>query len=498
MAMASYGKGTKRRAKLVEPKTSLAMQKRLRELLGVGLGLLGAMVLVALWTYDPADPSLFSATDAAPNNLLGYAGASFADPFYRALGWASYGVPVLLMVWSWRFIVHKGETRAMTRIITAPIAIALLSIFAAMHVPFANWPHAYGLGGMFGDSVLRTVLSANPFDIGLSVKTLTLAMAFVVSLISAYALGLTVPEMGRIGQFLLQGLRGLFAGLWWLLGFMGIGAARAGKAAREAHQRRKEAAATAAEEEEIREEPPLTAGTAARSETATDRMDRATRNGYGGRIRGGNLPPKPSDTPEEDDERLMARITAAVKAREDAAARGSDPDSPAEPVLAAEPRVLNPGTKPLAKNARARAEEQPGLAFEDAREKYQTPPLSLLENPTSIVRHHLSDEALEENARMLETVLDDYGVKGEITAVRPGPVVTMYELEPAAGIKASRVIGLADDIARSMSALACRVSTIPGRIGHRHRTAQCQPRDGAACAKSCRPRPLATAASSCR
>ena len=57
-------------------------------------------------------------------------------------------------------------------------------------------------------------------------------------------------------------------------------------------------------------------------------------------------------------------------------------------------------------------------------------------------RHHLSDEALEENARMLENVLDDYGVKGEIVSVRPGPVVTMYELEPAPGLKASRVIGL--------------------------------------------------------
>lgn len=76
---------------------------------------------------------------------------------------------------------------------------------------------------------------------------------------------------------------------------------------------------------------------------------------------------------------------------------------------------------------------------------------------------HLSDEALEENARMLETVLDDYGVKGEIVAVRPGPVVTMYELEPAPGLKASRVIGLADDIARSMAALSARVSTVPGR-----------------------------------
>ncbi len=84
-------------------------------------------------------------------------------------------------------------------------------------------------------------------------------------------------------------------------------------------------------------------------------------------------------------------------------------------------------------------------------------------NPVTIQRSQLSDEALEENARMLESVLDDYGVKGEIVSVRPGPVVTMYELEPAPGLKASRVIGLADDIARSMSALSARVSTVPGR-----------------------------------
>ncbi|CAN0600051.1 unnamed protein product, partial [Ectocarpus sp. 12 AP-2014] len=110
---------------------------------------------------------------------------------------------------------------------------------------------------------------------------------------------------------------------------------------------------------------------------------------------------------------------------------------------------------------RAKAEAQPSLF--DAGSDFEIPPLSLLEDPGKIERHHLADEALEENARMLEHVLDDYGVKGEIVSVRPGPVVTMYELEPAPGLKASRVIGLADDIARSMSALSARVSTVPGR-----------------------------------
>ena len=94
---------------------------------------------------------------------------------------------------------------------------------------------------------------------------------------------------------------------------------------------------------------------------------------------------------------------------------------------------------------------------------YAPPPLDLLADPSEVQRHHLSDGALSENARSLEQVLDDFGVKGEIVSVRPGPVVTMYELEPAPGLKASRVIGLADDIARNMSALSARVSTVPGR-----------------------------------
>ena len=94
---------------------------------------------------------------------------------------------------------------------------------------------------------------------------------------------------------------------------------------------------------------------------------------------------------------------------------------------------------------------------------YKLPPLNLLAKAALEHRKVISDEALEQNARMLETVLSDFGVRGEIINVRPGPVVTLYELEPAAGVKSSRVIGLADDIARSMSAVAARVAVVPGR-----------------------------------
>src|SRR5207342_2039221 len=95
---------------------------------------------------------------------------------------------------------------------------------------------------------------------------------------------------------------------------------------------------------------------------------------------------------------------------------------------------------------------------------YEAPPLKLLQpQPRSNKRTAISDEVLQENARELEGVLQDFGVKGEITNVRPGPVVTLYELEPAPGTKSSRVIGLADDIARSMSAVSARVAVVPGR-----------------------------------
>ncbi|MEL6566688.1 MAG: DNA translocase FtsK, partial [Pseudomonadota bacterium] len=138
---------------------------------------------------------------------------------------------------------------------------------------------------------------------------------------------------------------------------------------------------------------------------------------------------------------------------------------PAPRIPTPEPRkvVQQPVRKLMQPSTQAKAEAQPKLRFEDTHPGFELPPLNLLENPVAIERHHLSDEALEENARMLENVLDDYGVKGEIVSVRPGPVVTMYELEPAPGLKASRVIGLSDDIARSMAALSARVSTVPGR-----------------------------------
>jgi S-DNA-T family DNA segregation ATPase FtsK/SpoIIIE len=123
-------------------------------------------------------------------------------------------------------------------------------------------------------------------------------------------------------------------------------------------------------------------------------------------------------------------------------------------------RVEAPAPRPQ-QGARVQREAQRSLIGPDA---FEMPSLHFLSEPKNVARDaSLSQEALEQNARLLEGVLEDFGVKGEIIHVRPGPVVTLYELEPAPGIKSARVIGLADDIARSMSAIAARVAVVPGR-----------------------------------
>jgi S-DNA-T family DNA segregation ATPase FtsK/SpoIIIE len=113
-----------------------------------------------------------------------------------------------------------------------------------------------------------------------------------------------------------------------------------------------------------------------------------------------------------------------------------------------------------ATRAQGRRGAQPSLALGD---NYVLPTVDLLARPTDKGRPQIDRAGLERNARLLESVLEDFHVRGDIVEVRPGPVVTMYELEPASGIKASRVIQLADDIARNMSALSARVATVPGR-----------------------------------
>ncbi len=143
-----------------------------------------------------------------------------------------------------------------------------------------------------------------------------------------------------------------------------------------------------------------------------------------------------------------------ARPEDDAEDEDDEPPSPSPP-----PPVASPPPP----RSRGRRRRKPGRAIAGAG-GFQLPPLELLSEPRAQDRKAaMSPATLEQNARLLEGVLDDFGVRGEIVNVHPGPVVALYELEPAPGIKTARVIGLADDIARSMSAISCRVAVIPGK-----------------------------------
>ncbi|WP_428547017.1 DNA translocase FtsK 4TM domain-containing protein [Profundibacter sp.] len=533
--MASYS--AKRRDPLLDSKLQAAIERRSKELIGIGMVVTGILVAMLLASYAPSDPSWLSASDQPVQNWLGRFGASIASPLFVIVGWGSWAVSIVLVVWGVRFATHQGEERALGRLIFAPIAIALLSVYASTHVPSAAWTHSFGLGGLFGDMVLGSLLGIMPFGAAIGLKIMSLLLMAAVVAMSLFVLGFTTPELKRFGRFMLVGVVMAYAGLMALLGKSAHGAAIAARNVQDKNAQRKErarieaeraaaeAAAIAAVPTPIkRNAATLRAEPVVAPEHAEPQPEQPAKQGLLARMPSlikRTPDPEPELVEQELDpdfyseeigeDRIKARISDAIRMRARQAKvataaraepqvtrrRGPQPlilnteppvQAPHEPQMeAAQPEDLmmfepvapaSPAVQPVvppkavvqhaprkapAPSTQAKAEAQPKLQFEEKHSDYEHPPLSLLENHVNIQRHQLSDEALEQNARMLETVLDDYGVKGEIVSVRPGPVVTMYELEPAPGLKASRVIGLADDIARSMSALSARVSTVPGR-----------------------------------
>jgi len=563
--MASYQ--ARRRDPLLDQGVQAALERRGKELLGAALVAGGILTALMLATYSAEDPSWLAVTDAPARNALGRFGAAVASPLYVIAGYGAWGIVAVLLAWGIRFMLHRGEERALNRVIFTPIAIALMSVYASTLVAGPDWGHSFGLGGLFGDTILGALLGILPFGAGLGLKLLSLVLAVASLAMLSHVTGFVAGERRAFARFLWTGTVATYA---WLVNAAGRGAAAGiAGASRMAETRRDRRLAASAATAAVAAPPAaaapaqgprtavLRAGApqeAPRAEPAPLRADprpapAGRPRGFGAGLTGvlrrlvesAAAAPLPelvegaapragwaAEAPTED--RIRARIADAVRSRglapaepplarpepplsrpEPAAARGPGVFGPraAEPIPApvadaladfernafagldedddeaegaedgiafpadgraraaagAEPRrVVHHSTRrPAAPSKRAQAEAQPALRFTDDPQAYEIPPLSLLAAPPAATRHQLSDEALEENARMLESVLDDYGVKGEIVSVRPGPVVTMYELEPAPGLKASRVIGLADDIARSMSALSARVSTVPGR-----------------------------------
>ncbi len=389
------------------------LRRRAEEIIGVVLVALAAALAVALVGFDIADPSMNTAGSAARSaqivNPLGITGAITADLLLQSLGVASALLVLMPAIWGWRLLRHETIGRPALRVALLPIALALATLAAAAAPVPPTWPLRAGLGGFVGQLLLQPMGRVIPH---LEPVGGLLPVAILVGLV---ALGLALWCVG-------YGLREAAVGVWGLsrgaAALLGAGARLGWRGAGAGARLGARALARSADE---RPEPRL------------------------GRTRSVGRPTSDDDDPPFD---------------VDESEPSSDSDSgPAVAVRAAQ-RAAKRVEKP-ARSPRKSTASQGSLDLGPTG-TYDYPALELLTEPRTI-GHGPDDDALEQNARMLESVLQDFGVKGTIGKVRYGPVVTLYELEPAPGTKSSRVIGLSDDIARSMSAVSVRVAVVPGR-----------------------------------
>jgi len=173
-----------------------------------GFALLGLGVALAamLLSYAPDDPNFMAATDAVPENLLGRFGASVAAILMMIMGYGALLLPVAAGVWGVRFLVQTGHERAIGRTLFLPIAVALAAIYAASLTPPEDWTHSFGLGGLFGDTILGAVLNALPMSPEAGLKLLA-ALAFLGGLaLCLFVLGVDRIELRRAVRFLMLGV----------------------------------------------------------------------------------------------------------------------------------------------------------------------------------------------------------------------------------------------------------------------------------------------------
>ena len=497
----SMANSTRPRGPILETQLKTQIRNRLMELLGLVLIFCAFITSTALYSYSPNDPNFLNSTSGDVQNIMGFYGASYAMTLMFAIGWASWACSLAMIIWGFRLLLHRGHQLILKRGVFLPIFLAFTAVFMATNVPPANWPNSYNLGGFSGDAIFEVLVDFNPIDLAIWVKSVSLFLGISSFCIGLFSLGFSLPEIKSILSRSLQGVIFTVLILWKIIKKL------------IPHSKNK-SALVQTDNDQLDSSYNIGIQRYDNIEDDTEVLDIPKNGGLKSLLPSftkfnkneknnstteilNDISPDSASTDNPD--RVTRRIQEAVhrknlKNNRDAPMVDIEPiDEPSvptppdanfyddanersmelpletkrkEPTLlrpsSAKSVVEHPSKKPIPQSKKAKSEAQPTL-FSENMANYEQPALDLLESPKTVIRQQLSDEALEENARMLENVLDDYGVKGEIISVRPGPVVTMYELEPAPGLKASRVIGLADDIARSMSALAARVSTVPGR-----------------------------------
>jgi DNA segregation ATPase FtsK/SpoIIIE, S-DNA-T family len=375
------------------------------ELIGLALACAGLALLIALGTYDPHDPSLNTASSRTTHNLVGPLGAVLADLLLQSFGAAAALPGLTVLVWAWRLVSRRGMGSVAVRLASLlgciPVVAAVLASLASEGA--VGWPTLAGPGGASGLLLAHAVLTFSARLAGPAGEALAWLGGVGLSiLLMTLALGLTISEWRTAGRAAKHAAHATARGGRFSWRWLGWGV-----------------------------RVPRLAG-------LTEFVP------Y--RLRG--APVQPYDPPSVASFEVHPEYQPPV------------PDELSD--RSAEPRaVVVRGQVPRARKTSGMVTGQGTLSLQEA--GWRFPPLSLLNPPPQPSQAGPTRDALEGNARLLIKVLADYGVKGTIVDFRPGPVVTLYELEPEPGIRSARVIGLADDIARSLCVTAVRIATVPGR-----------------------------------
>src|ERR1700694_3580711 len=381
-----------------------ALTRRLRELTGLALLSLSGVGAAALMTWSVQDPSLSHATSRAIRNIVGYPGAIFADLLMQILGLGAIMLILPVAVRGWRMLTHRTFDREALRLTCWILCTVISAGFASCWPHGGAWPLPTGLGGGVGDALVRApaVVFGPPGIIYRLVLGILLFAAVTATFLFASGMGSRPRE---------DELRSV-----------------------------EDDEAPLTEEDD---DGSVSLGWAFHAAmSAKARLWRLMTLFYSWLV--ASAPPPRTFSFERQEPRLGDRLAPSLDSR-----AGEDLDDEDDDDV---PAARAPRKKTAAR-----------LASRRSSEKFDLPPVSVLTLPRASDRQPLSRSELDSNSRALEGVLGDFGVRGEIVKANPGPVVTLYELEPAPGIKSSRVIGLADDIARSMSALSARVAVVPGR-----------------------------------
>jgi DNA segregation ATPase FtsK/SpoIIIE, S-DNA-T family len=403
-------------------------KRRAAEIAGFGMLAGVACLCLALLTWSVSDPSLNHATNARIHNLLGAPGAIAADLVMQFIGLASAALLTPPAFWGWRLLTQRRLERPRLKFGLYFSGVIAAAALASLLPAPGSWPLPTGLGGVVGDAVLSLPHRVLPVS---AWATIVLGACLAGFSILALAAAAGVGSASRVPDD-------------------SAAPNPAGKARAEALAR--------FDDKEDEDEPSfgmVSIGAVIHALLAAKGALRRIAR------RGAPTPHRSSPILEPTPAAARApwsNLSDVDDALTDPAAYAPRSQGLAPALSAGAPPVV---LAPIAPRTANRPAVEPRFAASPR--QWIMPSIGMLTEPKKSAGAKISQDALEQNARLLEGVLDDFGVKGEIVNVRPGPVVALYELEPAPGIKSSRVIGLADDIARSMSAVSARVAVVQGR-----------------------------------